>query len=171
MLVSLTQTIGPNLGSKVATPGLGFAYAATLGGYLSSVEPGERARSSISPLMVLENGEPRLVLGAAGGARIVSAVVQAICRFVDQGLALPEALAAARVHPMDGGLSMETSPGIGWSDAVVDSVESWGFEVREVEAAGAFGRIHGIFFDPETGHAVGVADPDWEGAAIVPEIP
>ena len=171
MLVSLTQTIGPNLGSKVATPGLGFAYAATLGGYLSSVEPGERARSSISPLMVLENGEPRLVLGAAGGARIVSAVVQAICRFVDQGLALPEALAAARVHPMDGGLSMETSPGIGWSDAVVDSVESWGFEVREVEAAGAFGRIHGIFLDPETGHAVGVADPDWEGAAIVPEIP
>lgn len=169
MLVSLTQTIGPNLGSKVVSPGLGFAYAATLGGYLSSVEPGERARSSISPLMVLENGSPRLVLGAAGGARIVSAVVQAICRFVDQGLSLPDALAAARVHPVSGGLSMETSPGIGWGDAVVDSVESWGLEVTEVEAAGAFGRIHGIFVDPATGEAVGVADPDWEGAAVVPQ--
>ncbi|MDH3223032.1 MAG: gamma-glutamyltransferase, partial [Gemmatimonadota bacterium] len=130
MLVALTQTIGPNLGSKVVTPGLGFTYAATLGGYLSSVAGGERARSSISPLMVLADGEPRLVLGAAGGARIVSAVVQAVCRFVDQGLSLPEALAAARVHPVEGGLSMETSPGIGWGDAVVDSVESWGFEVR-----------------------------------------
>ncbi len=170
MLVALTQTIGPNLGSKVVTPGLGFVYAATLGGYLSSVAGGERARSSISPLMVLADGEPRLVLGAAGGARIVSAVVQAVCRFVDQGLPLPEALAAARVHPVEGGLSMETSPGIGWGDAVVDSVESWGFEVREVEAAGAFGRIHGIFLDPVTGEAVGVADPDWEGAAIVPDV-
>ena len=27
MIVSLTQTIGPTMGSKVATPGLGFLYA------------------------------------------------------------------------------------------------------------------------------------------------
>ncbi|MGI9627170.1 MAG: gamma-glutamyltransferase family protein [Longimicrobiales bacterium] len=166
MLVALTQTIGPNLGSKVATPGLGFLYAATLGGYLGVVEPGERVSSSISPLMVLENGEPRLVLGAAGGARIVSAVVQAICRFVDQGHSLPDALAAARVHPTQDGIAMETSPGIGWTDEVVDAVEGWGTQVSEVEPAGAFGRIHGIFIDPETGERVGVADPDWEGAAV-----
>ena len=169
MYVALTQTIGPNLGSKVSTPGLGFLYAATLGGYLGDMEPGERARSSISPLMVLEGGEPRMVLGAAGGARIVSAVVQAVCRVVDQGMSLPEALAAARVHPISGGFSMETSPGVGWSDEVVDQVEEWGFEVREVEAAGAFGRIHGIWVDPVTGERVGVADPDWEGAAITPD--
>lgn len=31
-IVSLTQTIGPNMGSKVATKGLGFLYAVTLGG-------------------------------------------------------------------------------------------------------------------------------------------
>ena len=168
MYVSLTQTIGPNLGSKVATPGLGFLYAATLGGYLGYMEPGERARSSISPLMVLQDGEPVLVLGAAGGARIISAVVQAVLRVVDQGMSLPDALAAARVHPMDGGISMETSPGIGWTPEVVAEVESWGMEVQEVEREGAFGRIHGIWVDRETGEKVGVADPDWEGAAIVP---
>ncbi len=168
MYVSLTQTIGPNLGSKVATPGLGFLYAATLGGYLGYMEPGERARSSISPLMVLRDGEPVLVLGAAGGARIISAVVQAVLRVVDQGMSLPDALAAARVHPIDGGIAMETSPGIGWSPQVVAEVESWGMEVQEVERAGAFGRIHGIWVNGETGEKVGVADPDWEGAAIVP---
>ncbi len=168
MYVSLTQTIGPNLGSKVATPGLGFLYAATLGGYLGYMEPGERARSSISPLMVVRDGEPVLVLGAAGGARIISAVVQAVLRVVDQGMSLPDALAAARVHPIDGGIAMETSPGIGWSPNVVAEIESWGMEVQEVEREGAFGRIHGIWVNGETGEKVGVADPDWEGAAIVP---
>ena len=132
MYVSLTQTIGPNLGSKVATPGLGFLYAATLGGYLGYMEPGERARSSISPLMVVQDGEPVLVLGAAGGARIISAVVQAVLRVVDQGMTLPDALAAARVHPIDDGIAMETSPVIGWTPEVVAEVESWGMEVQAV---------------------------------------
>ena len=168
MYVALTQTIGPNLGSKVMTPGLGFLYAATLGGYLGYMEPGERARSSISPLMVLQDGEPVLVLGAAGGARIISAVVQAVVRVVDQGMDLPDALAAARVHPIADGIEMETSPGIGWAADDIAEVMSWGMAVREVEREGAFGRIHGIRVDPGTGEMVGVADPDWEGAAIVP---
>ena len=170
MYVSLTQTIGPNLGSRVATPGLGFLYAATLGGYLGHMEPGERARSSISPLMVLRDGEPLLVLGAAGGARIISAVVQAVLRVVDQGMSLPDALAAARVHPVDGGIAMETSPGIGWTADDVAEVQSWGMVVQEVEREGAFGRIHGIWVDPATGEVVGVADPDWEGAAVAEEV-
>ncbi len=169
MYVSLTQTIGPNLGSKVATPGLGFLYAATLGGYLGRMEPGQRARSSISPLMVVQDGEPVLVLGAAGGARIVSALVQAVLRVVDQGMTLTEALAAARVHPISGGIAMETSPGIGWTPADVAEVESLGLEVQAVEREGAFGRIHGIAVDANTGEMTGVADPDWEGAAIVPD--
>ena len=168
MYVSLTQTIGPNLGSKVATPGLGFLYAATLGGYLGRMEPGERASSSISPLMVLREGEPVLVLGAAGGSRIVSAVVQAVLRVVDHGMPLADALAAARVHPVEGGVAMETSPGIGWGEEDVAVVQSWGLEARPIERAGAFGRIHGIQIDPATGRMTGVADPDWEGAAIVP---
>lgn len=168
MYVSLTQTIGPNLGSKVMTPGLGFLYAATLGGYLGHMEPGKRARSSISPLMVLRDGEPVLVLGAAGGARIISAVVQAVLRVVDHEMSLPDALAAARVHPIDGGIAMETSPGIGWTPEEVAEVQSWGMEVQAVARAGAFGRIHGIWVNGATGEITGVADPDWEGAVAVP---
>ena len=177
MAVALTQTIGPAMGSKIATPGLGFLYAATLGGYLGRLEPGERARSNISPLMVFDGSDPMLVLGAAGGARIVSAVVQAVCRVVDQGLSLPEALAAARVHPMQGflnspgsesGFQMETSPGIGWSPDVIAELRELGFAVQEVPRAGAFGRIHGISYDAATSTWTGAADPDWEGSAAAP---
>lgn len=177
MAVALTQTIGPAMGSKIATPGLGFLYAATLGGYLGRLEPGERARSNISPFMVLDGGAPMLVLGAAGGARIVSAVVQAVCRVVDQGLSLPEALAAARLHPMQGslnspgsesGFQMETSPGIGWAPDAIAELRQLGFAVQEVPRTGAFGRIHGMSFDAVTSSWTGAADPDWEGSAAAP---
>lgn len=177
MAVALTQTIGPAMGSKIATPGLGFLYAATLGGYLGRLEPGERARSNISPFMVMDGGDPMLVLGAAGGARIVSAVVQAVCRVVDQGLPLPEALAAARLHPMQGslnspgsesGFQMETSPEIGWSPDVIAELRQLGFAVQEVPRAGAFGRIHGMSYDAATSSWTGAADPDWEGSAAAP---
>ncbi len=77
------------------------------------------------------------------------------------------ALAAARVHPIDGGIAIETSPGIGWMADDVAQLKSWGMVVEEVEREGAFGRIHGIWLDPVTGELVGVADPDWEGGAVV----
>lgn len=175
MAVALTQTLGPGMGSRVATPGLGFLYAVTLGGYLGISEPGERARSGITPFFVLKDGEPVLVLGAAGGIQIISAVVQAVTRVVDDGLSLPEALAAPRVHPnMDPrtgevtGLAVEAAEDDGWSASSVELFEELGFEVAPRRFRGAFGRIHGLQYDAETGVWTGAADPDWEGAAVIP---
>lgn len=169
MVVSLTQTLGPNMGSKVVTPGLGFLYASTLGGYLSSVdEPGERARSNICPFIVTRDGEVVLVLGAAGGGMIPPAVVHAVTRVIDFGLDLPEALEAPRAVGGDGELRAETSPMIGWTDAELAEMRALGLEVEEVERSGAFGRVHGIQRDPATGIWIGAADPDWEGVARGP---
>ncbi len=173
MAIALTQTIGPGMGAKVATPGLGFLYAVTLGGYLGISEPGERARSGITPFMVLDDGEPFLVLGAAGGIRIISAVVQAVTRVVDDGLALPAALAAPRVHPDMGpdglaGFSVEAGPEDGWSGTSVEEFREMGFEITPTPRQGAFGRIHGLQYDASTRTWVGAADPDWEGAAVAP---
>lgn len=173
MAIALTQTIGPGMGAKVATPGLGFLYAVTLGGYLGISEPGERARSGITPFMVLDDGEPLLVLGAAGGIRIISAVVQAVTRVVDDGLALPAALAAPRVHPDMGpdglaGFSVEAGPEDGWSGTSVEEFREMGFEITPTPRQGAFGRIHGLQYNAATGTWIGAADPDWEGAAVAP---
>ena len=173
MAIALTQTIGPGMGAKVATPGLGFLYAVTLGGYLGISEPGERARSGITPFMVLDDGEPFLVLGAAGGIRIISAVVQAVTRVIDDGLALPAALAAPRVHPDMGpdglaGFSVEAGPEDGWSGTSVEEFRELGFEITATPRQGAFGRIHGLQYDAATRTWIGAADPDWEGAAVTP---
>ena len=174
MAVALTQTLGPGMGSKVATPGLGFLYAVTLGGYLGLSEPGERARSGITPFMVLKDGEPVMVLGAAGGIRIISAVVQAVTRVIDDEMSLPEALAAPRVHPeIDfssgfSGFSVEAAVDDGWSAESLAEFEAMGFDITPARFRGGFGRIHGLQYDAETGVWTGAADPDWEGAAVAP---
>lgn len=169
MFVSLTQTLGPNMGSKVVTPGLGFLYASTLGGYLGTMtEPGMRARSNINPFMVMKDGEVVLVLGAAGGGMIPPAVVHAITRVIDFGMELPQALAEPRVAAGRGGFSAETSPGIGWTDEELDDMRALGIEIMAQPRPGAFGRVHGIQFDPETRTWIGAADPDWEGSARGP---
>jgi gamma-glutamyltranspeptidase/glutathione hydrolase len=158
------------MGSKVVTPGLGFLYASTLGGYLGTMtEPGMRARSNINPFMVLKDGEVVLVLGAAGGGMIPPAVVHAITRVIDFGMDLPQALAEPRVAGgFGGGLNAETSPGIGWTEDELTEMRGLGLEINEVERSGAFGRVHGIQFDPETRTWIGAADPDWEGSARGP---
>ncbi len=174
MIVSLTQTIGPAMGSKVVTPGLGFLYAVTLGGYLSAGQsPGARARSGITPLLVLRDGEPVLVLGAAGGLHIISSVVQATMRFVDDDMTLAEALAAPRVHPVIAGedftfsgVQMQTVPGIGWTKGQTDAVRAMGWEVREATRPGSFGRVQGIWWDATRNVWIGVSDPGSEGTAL-----
>ncbi|MEM9328671.1 MAG: gamma-glutamyltransferase, partial [Bacteroidota bacterium] len=183
MVVSITQTIGPLFGSKVITPGLGFVYASTMGAYLSNSDqaPGSRPRTTIAPTVVTKDGETILVLGAAGGLRILSGIVQTISRFVDQGKGIEEAVAAPRIHPGTGTneetgeretygdkFSAEFTPMNGWSAA--DSV-FWvaeGFEVEAITRYGAFARVHAVQRDPETGLWTGMADLDWEGTALGP---
>jgi gamma-glutamyltranspeptidase / glutathione hydrolase len=168
MMVALTQTLGPSMGSYVVTPGLGFLYASTLGGYLGRVEPGERARSNISPMMVLRDGVPVLALGGAGGGRIPPGVVQVISRVIDDGMDLPRALAAPRVYMGGGTLEAETTPGTGWTHEQVAEMRALGLEVRENLGVGSFARVHAVQFDAASNAWIGGADPDWEGSAQGP---
>lgn len=180
MVVALTQSLGPGMGSRVATPGLGFLYAATLGGYLGRMEPGERARSHISPFMVERDGQPFLALGAAGGGRIPTAIVAVVSRVVDRGMTLEDALRAPRIVPDTPGgrvegdpdaetaVSIEMGTGLGFQSEAVAALRALGIEVEEVDDVGAFGRVHAVRWHADTGTWEGAADPDWEGAATAP---
>jgi len=176
LAVSLTQTIGPVFGAKAATPNLGFAYAATMGGYLRTGPqiPGERPRTAIAPVFVTKNNKIVLALGAAGGIRIPSAIVQTISRFIDQGETLSEAIVAPRIHPKQSidennhrvidllAFEAETSAP-GWSQADVNYWRTQGFNVTEVDKHASFGRVHAI--TRQNNVLKGTADPDWEGSA------
>jgi gamma-glutamyltranspeptidase/glutathione hydrolase len=52
----------------------------------------------MAPMIVVTDGEPRLVLGSPGGPRIISSVLQALLGVLDFGLDIQAAIALARVH-------------------------------------------------------------------------
>lgn len=165
LMIALTQSLGPNFGSKVATPELGFVYAVTLGRYLGIYEAGQRASSHISPFIITHEDEPFLVLGAAGGSRIVTAITSVTSRVIDHQMSLADALAAPRVHPVEDSIYLETHPGEGWKDEVVEALEEQGYKPKELDDIARFGRVHAIYYDRESGQWIGAADPDWEGSA------
>ncbi|MEN8248313.1 MAG: gamma-glutamyltransferase family protein [Bacteroidota bacterium] len=167
MVVSLTQSIGPIMGSRVVTPGLGFLYAATLGGYLGPMEPYQRAASHISPMILTKDGSPFMGLGAAGGDKINSAIVQAVCQVVDKDKSLIDALEAPRVHPSKEGILIEIHDSLAWSDEDLKFLEDNGFLIKKQNQPFRFGRVHAIMKKGD--EWIGAADPDGEGTAGGPE--
>jgi len=157
------------MGSKVATSGLGFVYAQTLGGYLGEVKAGQRAASHISPLIVSKDGKPFLGLGAAGGSRIPSSIVAVVSRIIDQGHSLETAMAMPRVHPTEDGIDLEFTGPNGFNLADSSYFSSKGHSVSIKRGKARFGRVHAVMKNPDGDGWIGVADPDWEGSANSPD--
>ncbi len=167
MVIALTQSLGPIMGSRVATPGLGFLYAATLGGYLGPFEPGQRAASHISPMILTNDNKPYMGIGAAGGARINSAIIQAICRVIDRNMNLFEALEAPRVHPTGEGVTLEMHDSLAWNGDDLRFLRENGFIIEENHEPFRFGRVHAVMY--QNAEWIGAADPDGEGVASGPD--
>lgn len=167
-VVSLTQTIGPIMGSKVSTDGLGFLYNVTmgpyLGGYLNEINPGDRVSSNISPTLFTKNNEVILALGAAGGNKIPTAITQVSYRYLKQKFNLNESLALPRVYKFNGPIQLETHLGV---DRFYNNLDSDVYEIEKVPYEGEFGRIHAIALDSINNKWIGSSDPDWEGTVKV----
>src|SRR5262249_53130898 len=73
--VSLTTSIGPSFGSRVATAELGFLYAHS---YRMQADPtpGARDETEMTPTILSRDGKPFLAIGGAGSERIPGAILQ-----------------------------------------------------------------------------------------------
>ena len=165
--VSLTQSLGPTGGARVASPGLGFLYASTLG-YLDDIQPGDRPWSSQSPIIATRDGELALVIGGAGARRIISALVSVITRLADEGLELEDALAAPRLHVDAAGIALERpGPENGRAQeqeefaAMTRALDDLEIAWNALESGVFFARLNAVAIDPTTGERIGVADPRW----------
>lgn len=169
--VAMTQSLGPSGGARVATPGLGFLYAATLGGYLGRVEPGDRPWSSQSPLIGLRDGRPVFVVGGAGSRRIISGLVQTLLRVELDGMSLPDAMAMPRMHPSSRWTfeRARAEPDGSSEPHGAELARRLGYEVEIRPFDVWFARLNAIAVDPGTGAFQGVADPRWPwGSAAGP---
>ncbi len=113
-MVSNTYTLNFDYGSKITVPGTGMllnnemddfsmkpgepnAYG-LVGGSANAPAPGKRMLSSMTPTIILKDGEPFLVTGSPGGSLIITTVLQIITNVVDFGMNISEATNAPRVH-------------------------------------------------------------------------
>jgi gamma-glutamyltranspeptidase/glutathione hydrolase len=114
LAVANTFTLNTDFGALVQIPGTGVTlnnemddFAAKPGapnlaglvqGEPNSIEPGKRMASSMSPTIVVRDGQVRAVLGSPGGPTITTTVAQILMQIIDHGRTLREAVAAPRIH-------------------------------------------------------------------------
>ena len=100
--VAVTCSVEQRYGSAVVVPGTGILLNNQLTdfdepGSANEPRPGKRPRSNMSPVIVVEDGRPALVLGAPGGPRIPMGVATVISNVIDFGMDPALAVDAARL--------------------------------------------------------------------------
>ncbi|MFA6165941.1 MAG: gamma-glutamyltransferase [Gemmatimonadaceae bacterium] len=177
--VALTTTLNTGFGSAVTVTGAGFLLNNEMDdftvkpgalnqmglrqGEANAIVPGKRMLSSMTPTIVLDStGATFLVVGASGGARIITAVAQVVSNVVDFRMPLDEAMKAPRFHAQDYPDRIDlTVPGI--PDSVVKALESRGHAVRTRKSGMGFGWAQAIMRAGGRWH--GVSEPAGHGLA------
>ena len=177
--VSLTTTLNTGYGSAVTVTGAGFLlnnemddFTAKPGvlnamglrqGEANAIAPGKRMLSSMTPTIVLDSaGATYLVVGAAGGARIITAVAQIVSNVVDYGMPIGEALLAPRFHAQDYPDTLELSA-TGYPDSTVRALRARGHPVSRPTDPWAFGWAQAILRSGGRWH--GATEPLGNGRA------
>lgn len=169
--VSLTTTIEAGFGSRLMVRGFllnneltDFSFVAEEEGraVANRVEPGKRPRSSMAPTIVLDRGgEPVLVVGSPGGARIIPYVARTILGTLLWDLDPQEAVSLPHVTTLGGPVDLEEGRAPAELNAALTAL---GHQVRRMELTSG---THAILI--RDGELVAGVDPRREGAAVSSE--
>ena len=104
-----------------------------------------------------------MVLGSAGGLRIVSSVLQTIINIIDFGMTLEQAVATPRFHVEGDKIILEKTVG----SRAQNALKRLGHKI-EIKSSGDlfFGGVQAIAFEPSKNAFRGTADPRRDGAAL-----
>lgn len=103
-MVSLVQTLGGGFGAYAMSGSTGIIlrnYTNLFNpepGTSNSIGPWKRPTSHDSLTLVFKDGEPLITIGAPGGRRVITSVVQVLVNIIDFGMGIQEAIAAPRIH-------------------------------------------------------------------------
>jgi gamma-glutamyltranspeptidase / glutathione hydrolase len=163
--VSLTHTLGSSSG--VVTPGLGFGYNDYMNcfdprpGRPNSVRPGKTRVTMMTPAMVFDaHRKLRICVGAPGGTKIVTGVLQVLVNVLDHDMSAVEAVSAPRVDFQGDVVQAEGRiPRV-----VCEGLERHGYSVnrRTLNYDSYFSRPQVIVREPD-GRLTGASDPRKDG--------
>jgi gamma-glutamyltranspeptidase/glutathione hydrolase len=183
--VSITTTINSFYGIKALVTGAGFFlnnemddFAAKPGtpnmfglvqGEANAIQPGKRMLSAMTPTIVTHSdGSLFCVLGAPGGATIITNVFQNLVNLIDYDMTLVEAVRAPRIHHQHLPDRIQFERG-SLAEETISALEAMGHTVQERYSAESLyphiGDIQAILARAD-GTLEGVSDPRRGGAAV-----
>ncbi len=145
--VAVTYTLNNSYGNGITVPGLGFLlndemddFAAKpgspnmfgmVGGDANAIEPGKRPLSSMDPTIITKNGKLFMAVGAPGGSRITTGVMEVILDVLDFHMNPQDAVDLPRFHEqwkpdflyLQSGFSPETS----------EALKKMGYEIKPTD--------------------------------------
>lgn len=163
-VVSYTSTIEQIGGSGILVPDRGFLLNNELTDFNTdpadtgpnSIAPGKRPRSSMTPTIVLDDGEPFVALGSPGGSTIITTVAQTLINRIDLGMDLPAAVAAPRATQRNRSTVLAEEE---FLSEYGGALEDYGHEFSSPSELGA---VNAIEFLPD-GSMTAVAEPQRRG--------
>ncbi|MEX2584884.1 MAG: gamma-glutamyltransferase [Balneolaceae bacterium] len=173
--VAVTTTLNGSFGNKLAVQGGGFLlnnemddFSAKpgepnmfglIGAEANAIQPGKRMLSSMTPTIVTRNGQVRMILGAAGGPRIITATLQNFLNLALFDMNIQQAIHAPRFHHQWLPDQITVEP-FALSRDTETILRERGHTLSEMES---IGRSHIIYVDEE-GRKYGAADPRGDGS-------
>lgn len=164
-ILSMTTTIESAFGSHLMVGGFllnneltdfSFAPFGENGELVANMaEGGKRPRSSMAPTIVFDlDGNPVLVIGSAGGSRIIGYVLQRIIAVLDWGMSIDEAMAMPHILARSETIEFEQQ------SAISNAMDELGNAVKVHDLNSGLTAIH---IQGDTN--IGAADPRREGMA------
>ena len=122
--------------------------------------PGKRVRSTITPSLVLKDGEPIMAIGSPGSLAIPPAVAMVINNVLLFDMNIQQAINAPRAMAIDRfGPTMTIEQGR-FDEATVKALEAYGYKIKAVkDYDSAVGGIAAIYLDKKAGIFYAGGDP------------
>jgi gamma-glutamyltranspeptidase/glutathione hydrolase len=161
-MVSMVQTLGGGFGAYVVSGTTGIIlrnYTNLFNpepGTSNSIGPWKRPSSHDSLTLVFKEDQPLITIGAPGGRRVITSVVQILVNILDFGMGIQEAIAAPRIHiegsdpkTPEGKLVRRIFADSRFEPTIIEDLERRGHQVV-LRSDGNFALPVGIMRDPST---------------------
>ena len=176
--VAYTTTLNLSYGSKIVAQGTGFLLNnemddfsskdntpnafGLIGREANAIQPGKRMLSSMTPTLVVKDGEILLATGSPGGSTIITTTMQVIINVIDHGMSVSDAVGRPRFHHQwqPDRVIFEA---LGFSPDTLAILQTRG-HVNQVRAPFSLGDANSVMRTKEGFR--GMADPRNEGGAI-----
>jgi gamma-glutamyltranspeptidase / glutathione hydrolase len=176
MCVSNTYTLENAFGNRVVVRGAGYILnnemtdfnhrpgvtdrTGRIGTLPNQIAPGKRMLSSMSPTIVVKDGQPILITGSPGGRTIINTVLCVVINTIDYKMNVQDAVNAPRQHHQwfPDRLSLEDSPNFAELAGALNKLGHTTGKARQ-------GDGHSIALDPKTRILFGGADKRLDGHA------